>query len=363
MFKELFVNFTVLATLLFFGNILLNKVNRSRFRDSRWKSWGAGAALGIVGIVLMKFSFPLSDHAVVDLRQTAIIIALYIGGIPAGLTASVVIAIFRMFFFGEFGYSSIIGAGNAMLTFALAASFLRPYKLEPVRWGFAFFVQFSVFLLSFFLVVGVQAFDVVPVYAPIIIGDGVFTFLMLRHLKRSNELFMFMEEAAHKDFLTGLNNPRAFHLLYERRVSLTVKTKERFALILLDIDHFKQINDTYGHPGGDAILRQFGALLPMNTPSNSYCARQGGEEFAIVLDRLNDREIGEVSERIRLAVEEHPFVLDDGRILRLTVSIGYGSSDSGSPKTLFNRVDEALYRAKEKGRNRACGVLELDEQS
>ncbi|MEJ8303631.1 GGDEF domain-containing protein [Saccharibacillus sacchari] len=356
MFKELFINFTILATLLFFGNVFFNRFRKSSLavNSKRWLPWVTGIALGVVGIVMMEFSFPIGDNSVIDLRQTAIIIGVYVAGIPGGLGASLMIAAFRFFFFGHFGLSSYVGAANAIVTFLLVILVLKKGQLQPPQWAAAFAVQFSVLLVSLFIMIGPDFVNIVPVYSVIIAGTGVFTFLMLRHLKNSNELFAFMEDAAHRDFLTGLHNPRAFYLAYDRHVKRAQQHGEEFGLILLDIDHFKRVNDTYGHPAGDLVLRQLGNILAACAPVDGYAARNGGEEFAIVIEPCEEQEVVSIAERIRSSVEKHAFLLEDDTRLKLTVSLGYGLSHAGSPKTLFRRVDDALYRAKENGRNQIC---------
>ncbi|WP_172257115.1 GGDEF domain-containing protein [Saccharibacillus deserti] len=359
MFRELFVNFTILATLLFFGNIFFNRFRKAS-RKSMAKAllpWGAGAALGIVGIVLMEFSFRVDDRAMIDLRQTAILIAVYAAGIPGGLVASLLIGVVRFFFFGPIGVSSYAGAANAIVTFLLVAPVLRKGKLEPGRWAAAFAVQLIVLIGSFLVIIGTDAVQRIPIFAVIAAGTGIFTFFLLRHLNNSNELFAFMEDAAHRDFLTGLHNTRSFHLAYDRRLRRALRNEEGFGLILLDIDHFKQVNDTYGHQAGDLVLRQLGTILTSCCPADGYCARNGGEEFAVLVDRAYEEETGRVAERIRTAVEGYFFLMEDGTRLELTVSLGFGLSAAGSPKTLFRRVDDALYRSKESGRNRTSQAL------
>ncbi|GGN93104.1 GGDEF domain-containing protein [Saccharibacillus kuerlensis] len=359
MFKELFVNLTILSTLLFFGNIFFNRFRKSSLASNleSWLPWVNGIALGIVGIILMEFSFLVEGNSVVDLRQTAVIIAVYVAGIPGGLCASLLIAAFRLFFFGDLGLPSYIGAANPIVTFLLIILVLQKGRLEPIRWAVAFAMNYVVFLFSFFITIGTRVANIVPVYFVITVAAGVFTFFLLRYLKHSNDLFAFMEDAAHHDFLTGLYNSRSFHLAYDHRVKRASKNGEEFALILLDIDHFKRINDTYGHQAGDSVLRQFGTILSSFSPSDGYCARKGGEEFAIVINGINAAAAARIAERLRLGVEKHSFLLEDGIRLKVSVSIGYGSSKEGSAQTLFRRVDDALYQAKQTGRNRVCRAL------
>lgn len=367
MLRELFVNFTILATMLFFGNVLLNRFRHSPLatHSTFWLPLAAGLVLGGVGIMLIEFSFPLDAHTIVDLRQSAIIIAIYVGGIPSGFIATAIIAIFRLFFYAPFGTSSLIGAGNAVVTFVLVSLVLRKAQLNGHRWTAAFVIQFIVLMITLDVAVGPEVMALAPLIALITAGTGMFIFLMLRHLKNSNASFAMMEDAAHRDFLTGLYNSRAFFFAYERRVRLALKDREAFGfgVILLDIDHFKKVNDAYGHPAGDVVLRQIGNILSVCSPIGGYCARNGGEEFVILIDHLNEDAIARTAERIRLTIEGHPFLLEDGTRLDVTVSLGYGLSDEGSPKTLLQRADAALYLAKESGRNRvAKAAAELGEQ-
>ncbi|MEO8215570.1 MAG: diguanylate cyclase [Acidobacteriota bacterium] len=156
------------------------------------------------------------------------------------------------------------------------------------------------------------------------------------------------------DSLTDLPNRRQFLA----RLSDEFARVQRFAglrcsVLALDLDHFKRINDTYGHASGDAVLKQFaqvmrGALREIDTP-----ARMGGEEFAIILPGTDSAGARELAERLREVVATTPLV-QDGKTLSLTVSIGIASIDrlDSSADEVLLRGDEALYRAKSNGRNR-----------
>lgn len=363
-FKELFTNFAILATLLFMGNIFFNRFRMSSWAvasaSSAWLPWTTGISFGVVGIILMEFSFPIGENSIIDLRQTSILIAVYTAGVPGGLAASLLIGIFRLFFFGQLGFSSYIGAANAIVTFVLVTLVLKKGQMEPWRWAAAFAIQFMVMISTLYLTIGSRVLHIIPVYFVIITGTGIFTVLMLRHLNNSNEMFALMEDAAHRDFLTGLYNPRAFHFIYDQRVKRALQGEEDFGLILLDIDRFKRVNDTYGHPAGDLVLRQLSTILSSCCPSDGYCVRNGGEEFTVVIDRSEKGAVERLAERIRRTVENNPFLLEDGTSLNLTVSLGYGLSGEGSPRTLFRRVDDALYRSKESGRNRVSQAVSED---
>jgi diguanylate cyclase (GGDEF)-like protein len=129
--------------------------------------------------------------------------------------------------------------------------------------------------------------------------------------------------------------------------------------LLLDLDHFKQVNDVYGHAAGDAVLMQVAGVLRGLVRTGDHVARWGGEEFLVVA-RFTDRRRGpELAEKIRAAVEAHLFRLPDGTELRKTCSVGFAAypndRDADSWQAVIGIADAALYRAKREGRNRALG--------
>ena len=125
-------------------------------------------------------------------------------------------------------------------------------------------------------------------------------------------------------------------------------------LMIFDIDHFKQVNDTYGHDCGDEVLKGFADRLRGIIRGGDLLCRLGGEEFVIVMPGVDVEAATRIAERARLAIEEEPFVIDpNGRAIPVTVSIGVAErgadDDAGS---LYRRADRALYRSKSEGRNR-----------
>ncbi|MNE11693.1 putative diguanylate cyclase YdaM [compost metagenome] len=148
---------------------------------------------------------------------------------------------------------------------------------------------------------------------------------------------------AMSDELTGLSNRRSFRSVLEARAEAGTP------LLLLDLDHFKQINDRYGHGIGDNVLREFGCLLRQHCPPNGVVARLGGEEFALWLPGTPAEQAHALAEQMRRATEA--LVSGDG--VRFTVSIAVGVCHAGEAvEALFRRTDLALYRAKHLGRNR-----------
>lgn len=162
-------------------------------------------------------------------------------------------------------------------------------------------------------------------------------------------------ELSLKDPLTGLANRRHFNKALDRSIEVVARSGESALLLMLDIDHFKKVNDTYGHTAGDFVLRTVAnalnkCLRPMDT-----VARYGGEEFAVILPNCHTSYGATVAERIRQTIEEMTISLPSGINMHVTVSIGgaYAPEWVRSTASLWTeRADIQLYRAKNEGRNR-----------
>ncbi|OLB80982.1 MAG: hypothetical protein AUI14_04795 [Actinobacteria bacterium 13_2_20CM_2_71_6] len=164
-------------------------------------------------------------------------------------------------------------------------------------------------------------------------------------------LFSRVEQLATIDSLSGLNNRRHFFELATRDVEVAVRQRRPLATAMLDIDHFKKINDTYGHAVGDEVIREVASRISHNLRSFDIVGRYGGEEFALVLPEVGD-EITTIAERLRAAVAGTP-VQTAGGPVPVTVSIGVARSQgSDDLDCMLVRADEALYKAKAGGRNR-----------
>lgn len=162
-----------------------------------------------------------------------------------------------------------------------------------------------------------------------------------------------LESLAVRDPLTGLYNRRRFDEKLHEYTAVCRQSGRRFALMIIDADHFKHVNDTYGHQTGDAVLRHLAGLIAGCVRSTDFVARFGGEEFVVLLPEPSDREEGRlVAEKIRLAVGHAPFP----GVGHLTVSIGLAFCHGGGEPlaTILERADKALYQAKQEGRDRVC---------
>lgn len=163
-----------------------------------------------------------------------------------------------------------------------------------------------------------------------------------------------LRRAGMTDGLTGVHNRRYFDHRSLIEFSQAVRHRYPLACLFLDIDHFKAINDRHGHQTGDEVLRQVGRLIQRSLRTGDLAARYGGEEFVVLLPRTDLAGAREVAERIRLMVQEAPFVTPEGGTVSATLSAGLAMLpvDATSFAELLAAADRALYQAKRAGRNR-----------
>ena len=160
-------------------------------------------------------------------------------------------------------------------------------------------------------------------------------------------------ELALFDPLTGLNNRRFLENHLSTMIENARMRRAPLTLMILDIDHFKRVNDTYGHDCGDEVLKGFADRLRGIIRGGDLLCRLGGEEFVIVMPAVKVSAAARIAERARQAIEEEPFVMPDGRSIAITASIGLADRHHDtSPHELYRRADQALYRSKSEGRNR-----------
>lgn len=156
-----------------------------------------------------------------------------------------------------------------------------------------------------------------------------------------------------KDALTQLLNRRFLPAILAREAEIARTEGKPFALLLIDVDHFKRINDEHGHQAGDRVLQQVAAILQNCVRSGDFVFRYGGEEFLVVLVEMDPQHASRVAEKIRQRIAAEALMIAGGQQIRVTVSIGAAMHD-GHPdyQRLVNRADDAMYRAKQAGRNR-----------
>jgi two-component system, cell cycle response regulator len=166
-------------------------------------------------------------------------------------------------------------------------------------------------------------------------------------------------QLANTDFLTGIMNRRAFMARLEEEVSRSVRHKKGLTVIIADIDHFKKINDSYGHQSGDLVLQKFAGKLSESSRSYDFVGRYGGEEFIVCLPETSIEQAGLIAERMRGEIAGLKINLPDNSSAPVSVTASFGIASCamncfGNIDSIIKLADDALYRAKDEGRNRVC---------
>ncbi|MBI4985447.1 MAG: diguanylate cyclase [Rhodocyclales bacterium] len=189
-------------------------------------------------------------------------------------------------------------------------------------------------------------------------ADGKITGLLgvTRDITEHKKALQELEKLARTDALTALANRRWFMTLAEQELSRTLRYGGPLSIFMMDIDHFKHVNDTYGHQTGDLVLQKLGGVCRETLRDIDCVGRIGGEEFAVVLPQTDGVRALEVAERLRLTVERSALALERGLPLHFTLSIGVTTlaGSAANLDSLLGQADDALYQAKRAGRNRVC---------
>lgn len=355
MLEDLFVNICIVTAHVF--AFMKLRWGRHEKRSSPWISnLIDGLSGGILGLILMYFSIRVTSETLADLRYIPILLMIiFIGKAPALISAAFII--FSRFLFGvnRSSYAAII------MVIALVAGYLILDKIfrkenNTVVKGM-YMVTYSNIIVTLFLNYVLNGMSIlVPltaIYWIVSTIGGLTSIVLVNYLRTSEYLFRKYQNESTIDFLTGLKNVRNFDSIWSHSKDQMIKKKKAMSLMILDIDHFKVINDTYGHGTGDFVLIEIARIMEDIVAKKGSVFRKGGEEFAIILPTYTHDQAIEIAERIRGRVERHHFKSDDHEKIAVTISIGL----STYPETvdeidnMVERADEELYRAKESGRN------------
>ncbi|WP_028399282.1 diguanylate cyclase [Ectobacillus panaciterrae] len=353
--EDFFVNFSILCTGIFLIHLCFRResVSSKSFMERRISK---GVLYGLFGVVLMHFGIHLKGGLLIDLRSIPMMIAAQVGGWVSTLVATIIIITCRLTFY-PISYSSLVNV--VVLTLAgTAFSFISYSSMKREQKWLFMTISFIAIIgssIHFIIPEWKKGFTILVQYVFAVASGTIMTHLLTSYLWRFHDNYLKLKEDAQKDYLTGLNNARSFDYAINSAFSKAMEHKEDLSLLLIDIDYFKQVNDTYGHPAGDAVLKQLGLILVQSCRSVDIVSRNGGEEFSIILPACDSTTARSIANRIRTSVEQSVFVVNENVELKITVSIGYSTINHKNNifvEQLIRQADEGLYTAKQTGRNR-----------
>lgn len=357
MLKSLFVQFCIVITFLFLGGSIFRF---SPYLYSLRQKLFFGTLSGVLGSVLMIFTIPLTPTIIMDYRHIAILFSALYGGTVSTLATIFIICFSRLVFIGGSPLSLFVST-SMMISIGFFSAFICKTNLSELKkWIYMYLVSLVILSGGFGILLGVtkEFINLMVKYWCISIIAGALIFYCVKYIVHSNRSFYDMKKQSATDYLTGLNNVRQFHSAFDDSVEKAIKHDEHLSFLMIDIDNFKTINDTYGHEAGDEVLRQAGALFSSCSRSFDILARIGGDEFSLLLLNCSNQQAKEISERIRTSIEKYEFNLPGGKTLHFTVSIGISTfpETTNYPEHLFKQADKALYIAKHAGRNKVVAI-------
>jgi diguanylate cyclase len=361
LFNDLFFNLCVLFSLIFIYLQLRWKIQLEK-RNYIFSVLIDGFAGGLLGIILMYYSIQVTQETIVDLRYIPVMLVIMFLGFPQALISTILIIIGRFIFgFTTSAVAAFIMMAILMIGFVFINKLSVKYNIgrHSFKKSLAM-ILFSNIVFSVFIYILVKDYGVlkslIPSYWIISIVGGFTSVFFVEYIRKTQYLLMKYEEESTTDFLTGLNNVRQFDAIWNSLIDNATTKGEKLSLLFIDIDHFKHVNDTYGHPVGDTILAELGKILKNTTRSFDVVSRNGGEEFSVILPDSPHPHAMEIAERIRKAVEAYKFNVSATESITITVSIGVATYPETVSETndMVYIADECLYKAKRTGRNKVC---------
>lgn len=362
MWKIIFiVELLVNACIAFTGFYMISKIIHStRFSSYAVKSLIIGLATGLLGVILMFKGIQVNESVRMDLRHLPLVLLAFYGSRFPLAVATLIVAGSR-FLFGVIPQAFI--ASIAIIAISTGMMLIhrqllnRPFRQNLVLNVWALLMVTCAVLIN----LGFNDASLRLLLATWTIGlaVGVLSSMLTLDFQMLNRQVELYKQSSERDHLTGLYNRR----VWDSRTAGLEQEGRIYNVLALDIDHFKHVNDTYGHGNGDLVLQQFANILMEETRPHDITARIGGEEFMILVYDLTPSKVTKVANRIRERIAHERFQLDGFPAITVTASIGIAHGKQIHIQYMNGLADEALYTAKQQGRNRTILFNQLDQQS
>ncbi|HEY5801811.1 MAG TPA: GGDEF domain-containing protein [Burkholderiaceae bacterium] len=301
------------------------------------------------GLLRLCFAPPFYLYALLALRMRTPTVSFAVGLVATWIAIALFIAILNRLHTGM-----IYGIAGFMYAGMLGIIGFHAYSLK-LNWLYTVSTALLPHAIAFAgYAPGFQHLQYGVLIWPAAVMSGIAQYMVAANYRQRYALERTLQQASNTDALTGVNNRRYFFPRMEQEIMRSRRTLRPLSLIMVDIDFFKRINDTHGHPVGDMVIRQLAQMCIGVVRETDVVARLGGEEFAILLPDTGIDGATVTAERLRAMVEAASV---EGALVApvfFTVSVGVDQMRNGDrqPDEIFNRADNALYRAKHLGRNR-----------
>lgn len=348
-------NISILSTMSYIGVKLIPK--KEIYVLSLKQKLGIIALACLTIFLLMLFSVDLPEKVIIDFRYVVLILLVYYFGYSVATPTAFLMAALRLLW-------GINPASTRTAFMYILLGLILPYACKKLAKQFN---NYAVLLMLNAVCVSAIMINLFFLYNDILFSAAICFILLLlsssiviaviafiEDLIKNRNLYLSEQKRSKIDYLTGLYNMRAFNKKWQMiSVDRSIQTT---AFMMLDIDRFKWINDNYGHANGNFILRQLATILTVKAPDSELIYRIGGEEFCLIVNNMSYTEQKIAAEKIRSSVANHGFLLENGTVISITVSIGFASSTKQKDiKNLFRLADSCLYMAKDQGRNKVIG--------
>ncbi len=344
-------------TLLMSGFYLLGKLSPHPITVDSKRSVRIlyGISLSLLSWMLMQLTIEPVPGVLVDLRHIPVIVAAYFAGPLPTAIVTIVIILYRFSIslnssaYAAALFITLIAVGTSLLVKWLPIYSKRTFTLVTV-----YATVLHGIVLIYVLADSKLIMDILSVVLPASFISSWLALVITRDIRLTKQSMRTWQQTAQRDFLTGLHNFRAFTDHFDDLKQQTILQQHEVALITVDIDHFKHVNDTFGHEAGDEVLRQFASRLRDGVTDAGFISRNGGEEFSVLVEQLTDVKVLALAEQLRERIATSPFQLSNGTQLPLTASFGVAHfpKSTSQIQQLVTDADVTLYHSKQNGRNR-----------
>ena len=354
MVSEIFVNACILIAFISLAHLFFKDIEIP-YGDSLQAKAVIGISSGSLGIILMLYSVKVGPDIIIDFRYIPVLLtAIYSGWFPT-ILASILVGGFRVLHFGV-SEPSVIAMLNTLLA-GIGFCFISNKKISrKSKWLYSMIYLLAVTSAALLIVLkfSLLFFEITAMFCLTNIVVAWVAFQYAEYLSEFIRLHHALKYDAAKDFLTGLNNVRQFDASLRDFSRLALKKGRRLSLLFIDIDYFKNINDTYGHMAGDSMLQGIAGILADSFSGQGIVSRNGGEEFSVLLMDCSSRQALKLAERLMKNVENHEFAASEKTSLHITISVGVSTypETTKSVSRLLEDADSALFEAMRNGRGK-----------